>query len=121
MHFFTKAAFAAPASALPSLLTAAVSQHFLIAAVLAAPASGLPSLLTASFLQEPPCASAGLTGKNKAVAAAEHASVARVVTIRVIGRLLVTHRAELTTRIDPGKSPAVRVGQETLRHALSFF
>jgi hypothetical protein len=85
MHFFTEASFAAPASGLPSLLTAAVSQHFLIADVLAAPASGLPSLLTASFLQD--CASAGLTliGERKAVALMKHASVAAVVMILVIG------------------------------------
>src|SRR6185503_16087298 len=85
MHLSTELFLAAPASGLPSLLTAAVSQHFLIADVFAAPASGLPSLLIASFLQD--CASAGLTpiGENNAVAAMKPTSVAAVVTILFIG------------------------------------
>src|SRR4051812_11508149 len=85
IHFFTEAFLAAPASALPSLLTAAVSQHFLMADVLAAPASGLPSLLVASFLHDPPCATAVLTliGKNRAVAVAKQKNVVTVLS-RVI-------------------------------------
>src|ERR1051325_4778897 len=85
IHLSTELFFAAPASGLPSLLTAAVSQHFLIAEVFAAPASGLPSLVIASFLQD--CASAGLTpiGERNAVAMTKPASVAAVVTIRIIG------------------------------------
>jgi len=61
-HFLTKLFFAAPASGLPSLLTAAVSQHFLIALVLAAPASGLPSLLSALVAHD--CANAPLVEKD---------------------------------------------------------
>src|SRR6187401_630547 len=85
MHLSTELFLAAPASGLPSLLTAAVSQHFLMADVFAAPASGLPSLLIASFLHD--CASAGLTliGDRKAVAATKHANAAALVMVLIIG------------------------------------
>src|SRR2546429_9505374 len=50
-HFFMKEVFAAPASFLPSALTALVAQasvvHFFMNDVLAAPDSALPSLPTA--------------------------------------------------------------------------
>src|SRR5438552_3536880 len=45
-HFFTKLAFAAPASFLPSFPTAPASQHFFMELALAAPASAFPSLPT---------------------------------------------------------------------------
>src|SRR4051812_40119710 len=108
IHFFTEAFFAAPASALPSLLTAAVSQHFLIAEFFAAPASGLPSLLIASFLHEP-CAAAGfrLAGDTNAVALTKHRSVAMVM-VRVIGASFLRWRPpapdhQLTMPHDPDK------------------
>src|SRR3954471_22393855 len=54
-HFFMKLFLAAPASFLPSELTALTSQvsamHFFMNEVLAAPASGLPSLPTALVSQ----------------------------------------------------------------------
>src|SRR4051794_33033906 len=108
-HLSTELFLAAPASGLPSLLTAAVSQHFLIADVLAAPARGLPSLLIASFLHD--CASAGLTliGERNAVAVMKHTSVAAVVRVLLIGVSFCAtgvgqrRTAELTSRIGPGK------------------
>jgi hypothetical protein len=60
-HFFTKLAFAAPASGFLSLLTAASSQHFLIELVLAAPLRGFPSLLTALVAHD--CAEAAPMAK----------------------------------------------------------
>src|SRR5216683_864955 len=54
-HFFRKLALAAPASGLPSALTALSAHasvlHFLTKLVLAAPASGLPSFPTALLSQ----------------------------------------------------------------------
>jgi hypothetical protein len=70
------AAFAAPYSGFPSLLTAfashpeslAVSMHFLIDASLAAPYSGLPSLLSAFASHAAWLAKAiGLTEKLRAI------------------------------------------------------
>src|SRR3954447_3072889 len=108
-HLSTELFLAAPASGLPSLLTAAVSQHFLIADVFAAPASGLPSLLIASFLHD--WASAGLTliGERNAAAVMKHTSVAAVVRVLLIGVSFCAtgvgqrRTAELTSRIGPGK------------------
>src|SRR5690349_11672708 len=69
-HFFMKLAFAAPASFLPSLPTALVSQHFFIELAFAAPARALPSLPTALAAQAAPsCARAGPTANNESVAA----------------------------------------------------
>jgi hypothetical protein len=60
-HFFMKLFFAAPASGLPSALTALVAQlsamHFFMNEVFAAPASGLPSLPIA-LLSQVSCAKA---------------------------------------------------------------
>jgi hypothetical protein len=54
-HFFMKLVFAAPASGLPSWLTALVAQvsamHFFMKEVFAAPASGFPSLPIALLSQ----------------------------------------------------------------------
>src|SRR5262245_8630828 len=73
--------FAAPASFLPSALTALAAQasvvHFFMNEVLAAPARGLPSLPTALASQDASCA----------IAAEPRAKVARTVAtkIRFIG------------------------------------
>ena len=61
-HFFTKLAFAAPKSGLPSLLTAESSQHFFIELDLAAPLRAFPSLLTAFVAQD--CAKADPAAKQ---------------------------------------------------------
>src|SRR5439155_23966700 len=80
-HFFMKEVFAAPASFLPSALTALVAQasvvHFFMNDVLAAPDSALPSLPTALVSQDGSCA----------IAAEPRAKVARTVAtkIRFIG------------------------------------
>src|SRR5437763_5801537 len=111
IHFFTEAFLAAPASALPSLLTAAVSQHFLIADVLAAPASGLPSLLIASFLHDPPCAADVLTliGKNRAVTVAKQKSV-----VTVVSRVIIASSCALA--LAPASASAAREAYDPHRH-----
>jgi hypothetical protein len=71
-HFFMKLVFAAPASGLPSELTALVAQesamHFFMNDVFAAPASALPSLPTA-LLSHVSCAIAVPTAKIAIIAA----------------------------------------------------
>jgi hypothetical protein len=59
---FDEAIFRSAGKRFAFLLTAAVSQHFLIALVLAAPASGLPSLLTALVAHD--CAAADPIAKD---------------------------------------------------------
>jgi len=99
-----EAALAAPASGLPSLLTALLSQvgfsaplappsHFLMEAALAAPASGLPSLLTALASQLSPAgvgagavavAATGATGADAGLAAGACANTALEANIEAI-------------------------------------
>jgi len=67
-----KLVFAAPASFLPSLPTALVSQHFFIELALAAPARALPSLPTALAAQAvPSCARAGEAANSESRAATQ--------------------------------------------------
>jgi hypothetical protein len=89
-HFLIDAALAAPASGLPSLLTALDSQapeatgaaesfsHFFTKAFFAAPASGLPFLPTALSSQ----------GVANAVLATNNETIAAMIRLRILDPLL---------------------------------